>query len=468
MYQVIHFSAECYPIAKTGGLGDVVGALPKYLVKKGLQTAVFMPWYNQKWNHNNPVQHEWHGNLQGSGYNVKYEIIKSSDNTLGFDVFFVHIPDLLYRPEIYGYSDDPMRFLFFQHAALDFINTWQDKPGVFHCHDHHTGLIPFMIRHCYKFYSLQHIKTVFTIHNGLYTGAFSWTLSKYFPEFHERNMGFLDWADTINPLATGIKCCDYMTTVSEGYLDELKHTENPLRNLYHEVWMKSRGIVNGIDTEVWDPKTDPYLSQKQTEDIHSFKLANKQEICDATGLDPALPLVIFIGRLVSEKGGLLIPDAVKQYLSHGQNVNFYILGSGINYIEDQLNECAYYFSKNCTVYIGYNEALAHKLYAAADYLLMPSLVEPCGLNQLYALRYGTVPIVRKVGGLKDTVRDIGEWQGYGICFEQPTVADIVLSVYRAELLFQEKEKFEMIREFMIGLNFSWDVAVEKYIEIYKY
>lgn len=467
MYQVIHFAAECYPIAKTGGLGDVVGALPKYLIKKGLHTAVFLPWYDQKWNHNNPVKHEWHGNLTGANYNVNYEIIKSENNNLGFDVFFVHIPDLLYRPNIYGYSDDPLRFLFFQHAALDFINTWDDKPGVFHCHDHHTGLIPFMIRHCYKFYGLQHIKTVFTIHNGLYTGAFSWSLSKYLPDFHERNMGFLDWSDTINPLATGVKCCDYMTTVSEGYLDELKFGENPLQRLYNETWMKSRGIVNGIDSDVWNPATDPYLENKMTKDIHEFKKANKLQICEASGFDPYLPLVVFIGRLVSEKGGLLIPDTIKRYLSFGQNINFYILGSGVNYIEDQLKECVYQFPKNSSVYIGYNEALAHQLYAAADFLLMPSLIEPCGLNQLYAMRYGTIPVVRRVGGLKDTVKDFGEWEGYGICFNNASIDDIVMSLYRGELLHKEVEKFKWIREYIIQLNYSWDVAVEKYIEIYK-
>ena len=324
-----------------------------------------------------------------------------------------------------------------------------------------------MIRHCYKFYSLQNIKTVFTIHNGLYTGAFSWSLSKYFPDFHERNMGFLDWSDTINPLATGVKCCDYMTTVSEGYLDELKFGDNPLQRLYNETWMKSRGIVNGIDTDVWDPSTDKYLQHLYHTDIHEFKKANKLEICAESGFDPYLPLIIFIGRLVSEKGGLLLPETIKRYLSFGQNVNFYILGSGVNYIEDQLKECVYQFPKNSSVYIGYNEALAHKLYAAADFLLMPSLVEPCGLNQLYALRYGTIPIVRRVGGLKDTVKDFGEWEGYGICFNNATVDDIVMSLYRGELLHKEVEKFKWIREYIIQLNYSWDVAVDKYIEIYK-
>ena len=221
MYEAVHMAAECFPIAKVGGLGDVVGALPKYLNSAGIKTCVILPRYNQKWNANHKSLPIHHGELNGEHFRVKYFIKRFEDVDLGFDLFVVDIPDLLFRENVYGYRDDTMRFLFFQQAALDWISTWKKKPEVLHCHDHHTGLVPFMIQHCPKFSILNGIKTVFTIHNGLYTGAFPKALSKYFPDFSFQSAGFLEWDEVINPLAAGIKCCDRLTAVSGGYLEEL-------------------------------------------------------------------------------------------------------------------------------------------------------------------------------------------------------------------------------------------------------
>lgn len=467
MYKAIHLSAECYPIAKTGGLGDVVGALPKYLNKADYKTCVIAPRYNQKWNSENATVPVWHGRLTGEHYAVDYLIRKVIGVDYGFDVYLVDIPDLLFRENIYGYDDDPERFIFFQHAALDWVLSWEESPAVFHCHDHHTGLIPFMIDHCYKFSKLKGIKTVFTIHNGLYTGACRWTMAKYIPDFPFHLKGYLDWDDTINPLATGIKCCHYLTTVSRGYLDELKFDDNPMRWLYNEYWEKSRGIVNGIDNEVWNPKTDPSIVFPMKKDWDVFKQKNKEAICEAAGLNPELPLLVFIGRLVKEKGGELLPQAIGQFASQNQNMNFYILGSGVSHYEEQIRHISNVFSHHVTNYIGYNEALAHKLYAAADFLIMPSLMEPCGLNQLYAMRYATIPIVRSVGGLKDTVIDFGETNGYGIRFNNPNVGDMIYSMHRAVGLYADKEALKEIRSRITELNFSWEIAVKQYLDIYN-
>ncbi|MBL0050068.1 MAG: glycosyltransferase [Bacteroidetes bacterium] len=195
---------------------------------------------------------------------------------------------------------------------------------------------------------------------------------------------------------------------------------------------------------------------------------SKQEILKDTSLNPDLPLIVFIGRLVNEKGGELLPQAIGRYLSRVGNVNFYVLGSGSSDIENQLQRVRELFTQSVATYIGYNEALAHKLYAGADFLIMPSIIEPCGLNQLYAMRYATVPMVRSVGGLKDTVVDIGDTNGYGIRFTNANVEDILYSVNRAVDLYANPKLLEEIRKRLVALNFSWEKAVKEYIEIYQY
>ena len=468
MYQAIHLSAECYPIAKTGGLGDVVGALPKYLNEAGIKTCVIMPLYNQKWFKGKVIVPVYKGHLKGDHFDLDFFIKHAAKAGLGFDVFFVDIPELLFRENIYSYHDDAERFIFFQQAAIEWINTWKEKPGVVHCHDHHTGLTPFMMKHCYQYSALSLVKTVFTIHNALYTGAFSWTLSKYLPEFPYQSKGLLEWDDVVLPLACGIKCCDKLTTVSEGYLEELKYTSGTMRWLYNEYWQKSRGIVNGIDTQTWDPANDTYLDIKLEDDKwDDFKLKNKQAVCEPVKLNAELPMVIFIGRLLPEKGGEILAQAVGQFMAQNRNFTFYILGSGANHIENQIRNLTSYFNGHVANYIGYNEKLAHQLYAAADFLLMPSLIEPCGLNQMYAMRYGTLPIVRSVGGLKDTVIDFGEANGYGIRFTRPDAGDIITSLYRALELYHDKAKLAAVNERLIQLDFSWTTVVKQYIELYK-
>jgi starch synthase len=277
----------------------------------------------------------------------------------------------------------------------------------------------------------------------------------------------LDWDNTINPLAAAIKSCDALTTVSEGYLEELKAPSNPLQWLYNEFHWKSKGIVNGIDNEVWNPKTDETLATKFTGNWTDFKLENKKEICASVGLNPALPLVVFIGRLNVEKGGEILTQAIGRYASYNRSMNFYILGSGANSIEDNIRHLTGNFQQNIANYIGYNETLAHQLYAAADFILMPSLVEPCGLNQLYAMRYATIPMVRSVGGLKDTVIDFGDENGYGIRFNEATADDIIYSFDRASALYANTKMFAKVRKTCVGLDFSWDKAIKKYIELYK-
>lgn len=467
--ELLHVSAECYPVAKAGGLGDVAGALPKYLNQLGHVAKLVMPMYRTKYlyAHEWEVVHKGRTNL-GSWF-FDFTVIKEKTNELGFDLYLVDINGLLDREKVYGYDDDNERFTAFQIAVLDWVSAWQHKPDVIHVHDHHTALIPFMLKHCFKYRNIRTIPTVLTIHNAQYQGAMGWENSSFLPPWDTWRWGMLDWNNTINPLASGIKCADKVTTVSNSYLDELKFMSNGLEDLFEYEKGKCLGILNGIDTDVWDPATDSYLEHHYTvKDAEAGKARSKRELCETFNLDPDKPLIVFIGRLVGEKGADLIPQAIGDaYYYIGRKMNFLILGSGFPEVEAALSNLKALAQHDYNVFIGYNEALSHKMYAGADFLLMPSRVEPCGLNQMYSMRYGTVPMVRRIGGLKDTVVDYGEEGGYGICYNHTAVGDISHAVWRAVELYQNKEAFAAVRKRMMAIDFSWETSVKKYIDVYN-
>ncbi|HEY0177476.1 MAG TPA: glycogen synthase [Pedobacter sp.] len=466
--EIIHLSAECYPVAKVGGLGDVVGALPKYQNKLGHFSKVVMPAYNIPFLGENDFEIVYNatGNLGQRNFPVR--ILRERTNKLGFDLYLVLIPGLTDRDRVYGYGDDTERFLAYQIAVLDWINQWEHRPDVIHCHDHHTGLVPFMTANCEKYKSLNHIPTILTIHNAQYQGQFGWDKLHYLPAFDLWRSGMLEWRGVINPLAAAIKCAWRVTTVSPTYLEELSRGANGLESLLRYERGKCSGILNGIDNEVWDPKIDPMLEKTyNSRTVESGKKANKAALCDVFNFDPTKPLFTFIGRLVGEKGADLLPDIFHNALAHSRgNINILVLGSGDPFVEGRLLELNNWFGGNYNTYIGYNEKLSHQIYAGADFLLMPSRVEPCGLNQMYALRYGTIPIVRRVGGLRDTVTDIGDG-GFGICHDQTSVWDVGQAIGRAYDLYQDKKRVKEILKYIMQLDHSWDKAAGQYIETYQ-
>lgn len=470
--EIIHISAECYPVAKAGGLGDVVGALPKYQNKLGHLAKVVMPMYRTKFLYDN----EWElvhesATYLGSQW-IRYAVIKEKNNKLGFDLYLVDINGLLDREKVYGYDDDTERFMAFQIAVTHWLNQWEHQPDVVHCHDHHTGLVPFMLRYCYGLEKLRHIRTVITIHNAQYQGWMGWDKLHYIPSFDEWKSGMLDWHNTINPLASAIKCADVVTTVSNSYMDELRHAANGLENLFEYERGKCHGILNGIDNEVWDPASDSLLAANYSQqDVQSGKAANKKIICEQFGLDETKCLFIFIGRLVGEKAAEILPTVIGESVAmHKQNINFIVLGSGEPDVEKQLKSLQPIISDNYNYYIGYNEKLAHQLYAGADFLLMPSRVEPCGLNQMYALRYGTIPMVRNTGGLRDTVIDIDSPQkdGYGLVFNDASVYDVNEAIHRAMAWFtNEQELLAATQKKIMNIDNSWESSASRYIDVYN-
>lgn len=466
--EIIHVSAECYPVAKAGGLGDVVGALPKYQKKLGHIAKVVIPMYRTPFLYANEFEVVHKGAFGMAHYRLEYTVIKEKTNKLGFDLYLVDIFGLLDREKVYGYDDDSERFTAFQIAVTDWMHHWKHQPDVVHVHDNQAALIPFMMKYCHAYRSLAAIKTVLTIHNAQYQGWMDWSRAGYLPSFDEWKWGLLDWNGTINPLASGIKCSDRVNTVSEGYMEELMNEANGLEQLLRAERGKCTGILNGIDTDVWDPAADALIQHPiLKENPKEGKRLNKEFLCRQFNLDSRKPLFIFIGRLVGEKAADLLPQTIRDAIFYMEGkMNFLILGSGGASTENELQELKHslYGFYNCV--IGYNEKLSHQMYAGADFLLMPSRVEPCGLNQMYALRYGTIPIVRNTGGLRDTVKDVGVENGFGICFDDLTVGNITHAIYRAISLYESSEKMLELQKQIMAIDHSWDKSAEIYINLY--
>ncbi|MFM2269376.1 MAG: hypothetical protein RL757_2817 [Bacteroidota bacterium] len=466
--EILHLSAECYPVAKAGGLGDVVGALPKYQARAGHFAKVVMPFYQTKFTENNEFLTDASFHIHLGTVSRQVHILKEKNNSLGFDLYLVRIEGLLDRPKIYGYDDDDARFLAFQIAVLDWLNGWEHQPDVVHCHDHHSGLVPFFMQHGLKYERLRQIRSVFTIHNGNYQGWISWNSVRLMPAFPASESGLLDWDGVVNPMASAIRCADAITTVSPSYMQELMEDAAGLEPLFRQYWAKCHGILNGIDAETWNPATDELIGHHfQSDTVGEGKWANKQAICNAFGLNSHLPLTVFIGRLVGEKAADILVDAISAavYATQGR-MSFLVLGSGDDRVENGLEQLKSRFPHHFNCYIGYNEALSHQLYAAADFLLMPSRVEPCGLNQMYALRYGTMPLVRNTGGLRDTVTDVGD-NGWGIRFLHASTADIAHACSRARHLFAQPDAMQHYRKRMMKIDNSWENSVQKYQNVYQ-
>ena len=466
---IVHVSAECYPMAKAGGLGDVVGALPKYQNKQGDKGLVVMPMYKTPFLQENNWEVQYKGNTNLGNWFFDYTIIKERSGKLGYDLYLVDINGLLDRPKIYGYADDLDRFIGFQVAVVNWLSHWTELPSVVHCHDHQAGLIPFMMKYCYDYQKLEKVKTVLSIHNAQYQGAMGWDKSILIPRWDMSKKGLLEWGDSINSLAAAVKCADKVTTVSPSYMQQLTTASNGLELLFKNEIGKCVGILNGIDNEIWDPASDkmvPFHYNSST--VQEGKQKNKNALCAKYNLDNTKPLIVFIGRLVAEKAADVLPGAIQHALDKTNcGANFFIIGAGDTATESALNYLVQLYPGQYNTFIGYDEKIGHEAYAAADFLLMPSRVEPCGLNQLYALRYGTIPMVRDTGGLHDTVIDMGDAGGFGIKFLHASEADIVYSIERAIEVYKNKKQMKAMIQTAMQIDHSWESVIAAYKKVYQ-
>lgn len=466
--EIFHVSAECYPIAKVGELATIVASLSKYQNISGNQTKVVVPFYDNAFAKSTIFEEVYSGELHLGWFRFSFTILKEKSNSLGFELFQINIPELFDRPNIYSYEDDTERFVAFQIAFLDWISTTHQKPSIIHCHEHHTGLIPFMLKHCFSFFTLKETPTVVSIYNAKHQGAFSSDKLNYFPTFDQSKIGLLEWDGMINPLASAIRCAWKITTVSPSHLDGMSCNANGLENLLQYEKQKSTGILNGIDTDVWNPKTDSMLIEKyDSENFESGKHKNKEFVCELYNLDSTKPLFTFIGELTPEKGADLLSEICSMTLNEiPKEINILVLGKEDNALGKSLLGLKNFYFGYFNSSMNYNEKLEHLIFAASDFLLIPSRAESCGSNQMVALQYGTIPIVRRVGGLKDTVLDIGDG-GFGICHDQTNVYDVNHSIKRAINLYADNVELNSVIKTAMKIDHSWKNTAKKYIQIYE-
>jgi starch synthase len=467
--RIFHISAECYPFAKVGGLADVVGALPAYQNELSANATVIMPYYATAFVKKTALKSVFKNKVALGDNEYAFEVLSGKKTSFGFAVFLIKIKGLMDREQVYSYPDDVERFTAFQIAALDYIIQLKKKPEVVHCHDHHTGLIPFMMAQCKSYEVLKNVASVLTIHNAQYQGQFGYDKFHYIPQFEQNQAGLLDWNGQINPLAAAIKCAWKVTTVSPSYLAELRQHANGLENLLEYEKGKSIGILNGVDWKVWNPETDEMIPKNYSaKSVQTGKKASKKMLCERFNLDIEKPLFAFIGRMVWEKGADLLPEIFDQFLSSSKNnSNFLVLGSGNKETEAELAKLTEKYAGSYNIYTGYDEPLSHVIYAGADFLLMPSRVEPCGLNQMYSLRYGTIPVVNSIGGLIDTIIDIDEEAGFGIRHKEVQVPLVCEAIARAQELYEDEARFKKIRKKIMQIDHSWHNSVQQYIDLYN-
>lgn len=473
MKKVLHISTECYPAAKAGGMGDVVGALPIYLPKQGLDASVIIPKYKNSWFQQNSFDIIHTNVLKLGGNYIKYTIEKLNNDVVDFPFFCVNIPGLFDRKDIYlgkdghGYADEVERNISFQIAILDWLETRDYIFNAFHCHDHMTGLIPFMLKACPKYKSIGETPTLFTIHNGQYRGILDWSAAQLLPDYNVGFNGLLDWDSNINCLAAAIKCSWQVNTVSPAYMLELMDDFDTLTPLLQSEKGKCSGVLNGIDNELWHPAQDSYLDLPlKNGNWKKFKSSNKTNLLKQNNLKSRRPLFGFIGRLAYQKGADIITESISNCLEKKMVFSTIILGSGNKMIEKSLLELAKKYPRDISVTIAYDEKLAHSIYAGCDFLLMPSRFEPCGLNQMYAMRYGTLPVVTHVGGLKDTVVDIDN-DGNGIVVKATNADSFVEAIDRSISLYTDKKALVKHTTAVQNQDWSWNQSAKRYAELYN-
>jgi starch synthase len=471
--KVLFAVSECVPFVKTGGLADVAGALPKELKKLGTEVHVFLPNYSI-------IPDKFKQSFQ---FSKSIEVPLGSQSqycgifTMEHDGITYHFIDNEYyfnRNSLYGHDDDGERFSFFSKAVLECIPHLDFIPDVIHSHDWHTAMVNFLLNAQYRHHpTYAKIKTVFTIHNLQFQGIFPFEvmteLLSLDPGYF--NIEQLEFYGNVNFMKGGIVSSDKVTTVSPTYKEEIQfpYYGERLDGLLRKHSDKLIGIVNGIDDSVYNPSVDPDITVQYDIETVDGKSQNKKVLQQNFGLPEkeSTPIIAMVTRLTAQKGLDLVLHVFHQMME--DDVQFILLGSGDHYYENFFNQMTNQYPDKVKVYIGFNEALAHKIYAGADMFLMPSQFEPCGLGQLIALQYGTIPIVRETGGLNDTVQSYDEstGMGNGFSFKNLNAHDMLHTVKRALDFYHQNDSWIRLLENAMTQDYSWFQSAKKYNEIYE-
>lgn len=474
MLKVLYVASEAVPFVKTGGLADVAGSLPKELKQKGVDVRVVMPKYSGiKEEYRNNMEHIYDGEINVAWRKKYLGIDKYDYKDVPF--YFVDNQEYFYREGYYGYPDDVERFTFFCRAVLAMLPHIDFWPDVIHMNDWQTGLISVYLK-------LEHnedsrynkIKTIYTIHNLKYQGRF-W--KGYLPDvlgldWKYFNNGDLEYFDDINFMKGAIVYSDKVTTVSRSYAKEIQdpYFGEGLEGMLQKRDADLSGIINGLDYEDYNPQTDKYIAKNfDVQNAIAAKGDNKEMLQKKLGLpvNRNIPMIGMVTRLVEAKGLDLVTRILDELLEY-ENVQFVLLGTGDRQYEDWFKGLVWRYPKKVSANIFFNNELAHQIYAASDLFLMPSQYEPCGIGQLIALRYGSVPIVRATGGLKDTVEAYNNYTqtGNGFSFNNYNAHELLFSIKRAIDSISDLSKRLNLVENGMTADYSWEESAKQYKDLY--
>jgi starch synthase len=469
-------ASEAHPYAKTGGLAEVAAALPDALGRLGHRVTLVLPRYRGI----DIAGAQSQATTIQLGTRVQPVAFRTMETQGGVTPVFVDVPELyhreggLYNVDGVDYPDNDWRFAVFCRAALEYARLQGERPSIIHAHDWQTGLVPVYQK---MFFSpdaiVGGVPAIFTIHNLAFQGVFpSSTLPSLGLGWELLNIDALEYWGQINYLKGGINFSERLTTVSPTYAREILTPEfgsgldGALRRRADDL----SGILNGIDVERWSPENDPLTGAAYTAADLSGKAAAKQVLLDSVGLPSdetmrAKPIIAMISRLTDQKGFDLIAAGADALMA--LDATWVVLGSGDRRYEDLWRSLAAQYPRRVSATIGFDERLAHRIEAGADVFLMPSQYEPCGLNQMYSLRYGTVPVVRATGGLEDTVRDASEPGGTGFKFRDYSASAMVSALQRALQLFANPSRWKQIQQAGMKIDFSWDASAREYVKVYE-
>ncbi|MDO3678328.1 glycogen synthase GlgA [Paenibacillus ehimensis] len=470
--KVLFAASEAVPFVKTGGLADVIGSLPKELAKQGIDVRVILPKYEDI-----PARFTERMETVTSftlrmGWRNLYCGIQKLEHE-GITFYFIDNEYYFRRKGCYGYGDDAERFAFYCRAVLDALPHIEYMPDLLHCHDWQAGMIPVLYRAHFSHQPLySHLKTIVTIHNLKYQGVFGKEqFQDYFALGEEHLHGYaLEMHGGASFLKGGLLYSDYITTVSPTYAEEIQtpYYGEHLDGLLRSQSGRLQGILNGIDYEEFDPMTDPHL-EVNYRDSYAKKQANKLKLQERLGLpaDKDVPLIALVTRLVDQKGLALIDRVIAELMA--LDAQWVVLGTGEPRFEDLFRWAAGAFPDKLSAQILFDEALARQIYAGSDLFLMPSLFEPCGIGQLIAMRYRSVPIVRETGGLRDTVMPYNETtgEGTGFSFANYNAHDMLYTIERAVRLYREPEVWTNLMNNIKKKDFSWRRSAQQYADLYR-